>query len=71
MPAATAGYSFAKASNAAIAPSKSSSLAFSACGHSVHYEHNNQGGAAIDLRSGSSFIGAALNDRTSSILWYR
>ena len=49
----------------------SSSLAFSACGHSVHYEHNNQGGAAIDLRSGSSFIGAALNDRTSSILWYR
>lgn len=49
----------------------SSALAFSACGHAVHYEHVNQGGAQIDLRSGSTYIGPALNDRTSSILWYR
>lgn len=49
----------------------SSSMAFSGCGHAVHYEHNNQGGAAIDTGAVSSYIGPAMNDRTSSILWYR
>jgi len=49
----------------------SSSVAYSGCSHAIHYEHNNQGGAAIDAGTVSSYIGPAMNDRTSSILWYR
>jgi hypothetical protein len=47
----------------------SSAQAFSGCNHSYHFEHVNFGGAVTDCGTGCSDIGAALNDRTSSIMW--
>lgn len=47
----------------------SSALAFSNCNHSYHYEHDSQGGAVIDCGTACSYIGDAMNDRTSSLRW--
>ena len=47
----------------------SSAQAFSGCNHSYHFEDVNFGGAMTDCGSGCSYIGDALNDRTSSIMW--
>lgn len=47
----------------------SSARAFSGCNHSYHFEHVNFGGAVADCGTGCSYIGDALNDRTSSIMW--
>ena len=53
----------------------SSAKAYSWCNHSVHYEHINfnrgTAGATRDCGSSCSYIGAAMNDKTSSIIWYR
>ena len=47
----------------------SSAKAFSGCNHSYHYEHPNFGGAMVDCGSECSYIGDAMNNRTSSIRW--
>lgn len=47
----------------------SSSKSFAGCNHSYHYENANGGGASVDCGGGCSFIGDAMNDRTSSIFW--
>jgi hypothetical protein len=47
----------------------SSARAFSGCNHSYHYEHTSYTGAVKDCGTDCSYIGDALNDRTSSIRW--
>lgn len=49
----------------------SSARAFSNCNNSYHYEHAGFGGAVINCGSSCSYIGNAMNDRTSSIFWTR
>lgn len=49
----------------------SSARAYSGCNHSVHYEHSNFGGALRDCGGACSYIGDAMNDKTSSIRWRR
>lgn len=49
----------------------SSAQAYSNCNHSVHFEHVNFAGASVDCGSSCSYIGGAMNDRTSSIRWYQ
>jgi len=49
----------------------SSARAYSLCGHSLHYEHWNFGGASIDCGTSCSSVGAAMNDRTSSLKWWK
>lgn len=47
----------------------SSAFAFSGCNNSFHYEHDNFGGAVFNCFTNCDNLGAAMNDRTSSILW--
>jgi hypothetical protein len=47
----------------------SSARAFSGCNHSYHYEETFMEGAVADCGTYCSYIGHAMNDRTSSILW--
>ena len=47
----------------------SSARAYSSCNHAYHYEHTYYGGAVVDCRTGCSYVGDAMNDRTSSIRW--
>jgi hypothetical protein len=47
----------------------SSARAFSNCNNSFHYDDINFGGAVINCGAECSYIGGALNDRTSSIIW--
>src|ERR1041385_6474680 len=47
----------------------SSARAFSDCNNAFHYEDIDFTGAMINCGSGCSFIGAAMNDQTSSLLW--
>ncbi|MFY0577417.1 hypothetical protein ACN28S_26595 [Cystobacter fuscus] len=49
----------------------SSAQAFSGCNNSYHYEHVNYQGAVANCGSACTWIGDAMNDRTSSILWTR
>jgi len=49
----------------------SSARAYSGCNHSIHFEHPNYGGASTDCYGECSYIGDAMNDRTSSIRWFR
>lgn len=49
----------------------SSAKAYSNCNHSQHFEHANFVGASVDCFSECSYIGDALNDRTSSIKWFQ
>jgi hypothetical protein len=49
----------------------SSARAYSGCNHSIHYEHRDFGGASRDCGSACSYIGDAMNDKTSSIRWRR
>lgn len=49
----------------------SSARAYSDCNHSVHYEHRDFGGASRDCGTACSYIGDAMNDRTSSLRWRR
>jgi len=49
----------------------SSARAYSDCNHSIHYEHSNFGGATRDCGTACSYIGDAMNDRTSSLKWYK
>lgn len=49
----------------------SSSLAYSGCNYSWHYENANFGGAVINCGAGCANLGGtAMNDRTSSIYWH-
>lgn len=48
----------------------SSARGYSGCGKVVHYQHTNFGGASITCRPNCASVGL-LNDRTSSIRWYR
>lgn len=47
----------------------SSARAYAGCNHSYHYEHINFVGAIVDCHGTCSWIGDAMNDRTSSIRW--
>ena len=47
----------------------SSSRAYSDCNHTYHYEHPGYVGAMVDCGRGCSYIGDAMDDRTSSINW--
>lgn len=47
----------------------SSAKAYSYCTHSNHYENTYASGAVKDCGTGCSYIGDAMNDRTSSITW--
>lgn len=47
----------------------SSFIAFSNCAE-ILYEHDNFGGAQTQLATSLSSVGAAMNDRTSSIRWF-
>jgi hypothetical protein len=49
----------------------SSAKAFAGCNHSRHYEHVGYKGAVKDCKRKCSYIGDAMNDRTSSIRWTR
>jgi hypothetical protein len=49
----------------------SSARAYSYCNHSYHYEHADFRGSVRDCGTACSYIGDALNDRTSSIRWTR
>ena len=49
----------------------SSARAFSNCNNSYHYEHAGFGGAVVNCGSACSYVGNAMNDRTSSIFWTR
>ena len=49
----------------------SSAKAYSYCNHSLHYEHVNFSGASIDCGTACSYVGAAMNDRTSSLKWWQ
>lgn len=49
----------------------SSARAYSGCNHSVHYEHRDFRGASRDCGTACSYIGDAMNDKTSSIRWRR
>jgi hypothetical protein len=48
----------------------SSARAYADCARSEHYEHNDFGGSMFDCHSECSYIGNAMNDRTSSIRWF-
>jgi hypothetical protein len=48
----------------------SSARAFSGCNHSIHFE-NTLSGASRDCGTSCSYIGDAMNDRTSSVRWTR
>lgn len=45
----------------------SSAKAYAGCNHSYHYENNYQGGAVKDCGKSCTYIGAALQNRTSSL----
>jgi len=45
----------------------SAAKAYSGCKHAYHYEHTNLGGAVKDCGTGCAYIGAAMDNRTSSI----
>jgi hypothetical protein len=47
----------------------SSSRAFSNCNNSFHYEDDNFGGASANCGSSCAYIGDAMNDRTSSLIY--
>lgn len=47
----------------------SSAKAYANCNHSWHYENPHFGGAQRDCGTSCSYIGDAMNDRTSSIFW--
>lgn len=47
----------------------SSAVAYAGCNYSLHYEHPSFGGAIANCGTACSQIGAAMNDRTSSIIW--
>ena len=49
----------------------SSARAYSGCTHSYHYEHAYFGGAIVDCGTSCSYVGGAMNDRTSSLRWFR
>jgi hypothetical protein len=46
----------------------SSYRTYAAC-NVKHYEHSNFGGASVGYHASRSYIGDAMNDRTSSIRW--
>lgn len=47
----------------------SSSRSFSNCNNSFHFEDDNFGGASVNCGSECAYIGDALNDRTSSLIY--
>ena len=51
--------------------SVSSARVFGGCNHAYHYESGGLKGARVDCGRGCSFVGEALNDRTSSLKWTR
>lgn len=49
----------------------SSARAFAGCNHAHHFENTGFTGAHMDCGQACSYIGDAMNDRTSSIRWTR
>lgn len=47
----------------------SSAIAYSGCNNSWHYENPGYTGAVVNCGTACAQIGAAMNDRTSSIIW--